>query len=125
MTKAFNDDLMPTTHPITAPCESSDSAESLIDGITYGKGACFVRLLILRIGMDNFLTGCKLYFDKFKWKNSTLDNFLACMQEVHDRADDLQEFSSRWLKTKGVSVFKAKIQDNQLRINQGFAEHGD
>ena len=48
--KAKMDDEMPTTHPIEATCISSIEAEQLIDGITYGKGAAFVRLLMLQIG---------------------------------------------------------------------------
>lgn len=42
-TKGYKDDLAPTTHPVEAICESSDQAQELLDGITYGKGACFVR----------------------------------------------------------------------------------
>ena len=42
-TKGYKDDLAPTTHPIEAVLESSDLAEEILDGITYGKGACFVR----------------------------------------------------------------------------------
>jgi aminopeptidase N len=48
--KAKMDDELPTTHPIEAACISSVEAEQLIDGITYGKGAAFVRLLMLQIG---------------------------------------------------------------------------
>ena len=42
--------------------ESSDLAEEILDGITYGKGACFVRQLIMRIGMETFLHGLRNYF---------------------------------------------------------------
>ena len=42
-TKARIDDQKPTTHSIEAKIVSSDEAEMLIDGITYGKGAVFVR----------------------------------------------------------------------------------
>ena len=42
-TKGYKDDMLPTTHPIEATCDSSDLAGELLDGITYGKGACFVR----------------------------------------------------------------------------------
>lgn len=50
VSKALMDDETPTTHPIEAECLSSIEAEQLIDGITYGKGAAFVRLLMLQIG---------------------------------------------------------------------------
>ena len=78
-TKGYKDDLAPTTHPIEAVLESSDLAEEILDGITYGKGACFVRQLIMRIGMETFLQGLRNYFQEFKWSNTTLDNFIQCM----------------------------------------------
>jgi aminopeptidase N len=43
VTKALLDDALPTTHPIQAICTNSDEAAQLIDGITYGKGAVFLR----------------------------------------------------------------------------------
>ena len=64
-TKGYRDDLAPTTHPIEAICETSEEAGELLDGITYGKGACFVRQLIMRVGMDAFLQGLKNYFQEF------------------------------------------------------------
>lgn len=40
---AYEDDLVPSTHCIDATCENTDVAQGLIDGITYGKGAVFLR----------------------------------------------------------------------------------
>lgn len=77
--KAYTDDLEPTTHPIEAPCENSREAEELIDGITYGKGAAFIRILMLNIGFQNFIEGCRLYFKRYAWQNCTLDDFISCM----------------------------------------------
>jgi aminopeptidase N len=59
---ALADDLKPTTHSIEAPCPSTEVAEGLIDGITYGKGAYFLRQLIHLIGTENFFIGCQKYF---------------------------------------------------------------
>jgi len=104
--KGYKDDLEPTTHPIEALCESSGEAATLLDGITYGKGACWVRQLIMRVGKDNFFSGLRDYFKEFRWRNSTLSDFIACMQKVYEPdSDSLTEFSSRWLKRKGVNSF--------------------
>jgi aminopeptidase N len=37
------EDLLPSNHNIEANCESTDVSESLIDGITYGKGASLLK----------------------------------------------------------------------------------
>lgn len=39
----LNDDLMPSNHCIQADCPTTDAAESLIDGITYGKGSSMIK----------------------------------------------------------------------------------
>lgn len=41
--KALIDDALPITHSIEAACTNSGEAAQLIDGITYGKGAVFLR----------------------------------------------------------------------------------
>lgn len=114
-TKGYKDDLEPTTHPIEASCESSDQAEMLLDGITYGKGACWARQLIMRIGLEKFLQGLSNYFNEFKWSNSTLDDFIRCMQQVYEpNSDSLTEFSSRWLKRQGVNSFTVREEQGKL-----------
>ena len=40
---ALDDDCLPSTHPIDAPCRDNEVAQGLLDGITYGKGAVFLR----------------------------------------------------------------------------------
>ena len=53
----LGDDLMPSNHIIQADCSSTDTAESLIDGITYGKGSSLIKQLIFLIGWDSFCSG--------------------------------------------------------------------
>ena len=64
--------------------------------------------------MDTFLKGLESYFSKFKWSNTTLDEFIGCMQAVYDPdSNNLTEFTGKWLKTKGVNSFKIEEKDNQ------------
>ena len=39
----LQEDLMPSNHKIQADCRGTDMAESLIDGITYGKGSSMIK----------------------------------------------------------------------------------
>lgn len=58
----LREDLMPSNHKIQADCPSTDTAESLIDGVTYGKGSSLIKQLIFLIGWDTFTNGLKIYF---------------------------------------------------------------
>ena len=81
---AYEDDLVPSTHSIYAPCESTDVAQGLIDGITYGKGAAFLRQVIHYVGKDIFFRGCAAYFKKYQFSNTTLSDLFACLQAEID-----------------------------------------
>ena len=125
-TKGYKDDLQTTTHPVSGLCQDTDMAEEILDGITYGKGACFVRQLLMRIGIDTFLQGCKSYFAQYCWRNTTLDDFIKCMQQEHEpNSNSLTEFSNKWLTFKGVNSFTFTVTDTQLTLTQGFMEFAD
>ena len=36
-------DMYSTTHPIAASCDSTEDADRIFDGISYGKGASFLK----------------------------------------------------------------------------------
>jgi aminopeptidase N len=76
---AYEDDLIPASHSIEAPCDYLDVAQGLIDGITYGKGAALLRQIIHYVGKEHFFAGCRAYFEKFAWGNSTLVDFFECL----------------------------------------------
>ena len=73
-------DLLPSNHNIDADCPNTDTAESLVDGITYGKGSSMIKQLIFLMGWDVFCAGLKIYFQRHKWGNTTLQDFISCMQ---------------------------------------------
>ena len=73
----LSEDMLPSNHKIQADCPSTDTAKSLIDGVTYGKGSSLIKQLIFLIGWDTFCKGLHIYFDKFKWTNTTLPDFIG------------------------------------------------
>ena len=109
------EDLMPSNHKIQADCPSTDTAESLIDGITYGKGSSMIKQLIFLMGWEVFCKGLKLYFKRHAWGNTTLPDFIGCMQTGFnegrpDEVLDLNNWSQNWLQTKGVNKHSAEIE---------------
>lgn len=79
---ALIDDSLPSTHPIEAPCKTSEEAPDLLDGITYGKGAVFLRQLIKIVGEKAFFKGCQGYFKKYAWGNTCLKDFISSIEEA-------------------------------------------
>lgn len=75
----LREDLMPSNHKIQADCPSTDTAESLIDGITYGKGSSMIKQVIFLMGWDTFCKGLEIYFNRHKWTNTTLPDFIGAL----------------------------------------------
>ena len=96
------EDLMSSNHNIQADCPNTDAAESLIDGITYGKGSSLIKQMIFLMDWDVFTAGIKIYFRKHKWSNTQLPDFIGAMQqgfneEKPDDDLDLTKWSEQWL----------------------------
>ena len=75
----LGEDLMPSNHKIQADCPTTDMAESLIDGITYGKGSSMIKQLIFLMDWKTFCAGLKIYFKRYRWKNTSLEDFIGCL----------------------------------------------
>lgn len=77
----YKDDEAITTHPIRGPVANTDEAESIFDGITYSKGAAVLKQLMFIIGKNSFSKALATYFERFAWRNTSLDDFIEALQE--------------------------------------------
>jgi aminopeptidase N len=131
----LSDDILPSNHKIQADCESTDTAESLIDGITYGKGSSMIKQLIFLIGWDVFTNGLKLYFQKYAWGNTTLPDFINAIQEAVTASDlaekpNLIDWSRDWIQTKGSNRIWHSFKETngkitEFTLHQSPCKHGD
>jgi aminopeptidase N len=92
-------DQLPSTHPVADEMPDVESVHQNFDGITYAKGASVLRQLVAWVGQDEFLAGCRDYFERHAWGNTTLSDFLAALERASGR--DLAEWRDRWLLTTG------------------------
>lgn len=81
-------DQLSSTHPIKCEILQTDQAETLFDGISYGKGASFLKQFYNLVGRESFVKGLHLYFDKYSWSNTELSDFVGCMQDAFDQIGD-------------------------------------
>lgn len=110
-------------------------SESLIDGITYGKGASLLKQLIYQMGWETFSEGLKIYFKKFAWTNTTLHDFISSLQAGYNKSHpdgdlNLDKWADQWLRTKGPNKITYDYTEENgkiksFRLNQGFTKFGD
>lgn len=99
---AYQQDQLPTTHPIVADIPDLEAAKLNFDGITYAKGAAVLKQLVAFVGEEAFFDGARRYFAAHAYGNTTLDDLLVQLEEVSGR--DVRAWSKAWLETTGVST---------------------
>ncbi|WP_149085167.1 MULTISPECIES: aminopeptidase N [Microbacterium] len=103
---AYQQDQLPTTHPIVADIPDLEAAKLNFDGITYAKGASVLKQLVAFVGDDAFFEGARRYFAANAFGNTTLDDFLVELSAVSGR--DMTDWAAAWLQTTGVSTIWAE-----------------
>lgn len=98
---AYEQDELPTTHPISAEVPDTNATRTAFDSITYNKGGSVLKQLVAIVGEDAFLKGIKNYLQKYAYSNPTLDNFIDELQSASGK--DLSDWSHEWLETSGVN----------------------
>jgi len=115
----ISEDTLSTTHPITCTINATDEAESLFDGISYGKGASFLKQIYNMIGREAMSAGLHSYFAKYAWKNTTLPDFVNCLNDAFEAKGDktllgqdfsLSEWCDTWLTTSGVNILEPVVE---------------
>ena len=104
---AYEQDQLPTTHPIVADIPDVEAAKQNFDGITYAKGASVLKQLVAYVGEEEFYEGARRYFQRHAFGSTTLADLIATLQEASGR--DLQEWVQQWLHTTGVSELTPRV----------------
>jgi aminopeptidase N len=100
-------DQLPSTHPIADEMFDVESVHQNFDGITYAKGASVLRQLVAWVGQDAFLAGCRDYFARHAWGNTTLADFLEALERASGRK--LSAWRDEWLMTTGVNLLTPDV----------------
>lgn len=124
---ASNSDTLSTTHPIKKDAATTDSADDMVNAITYGKGSAFIKQVIHMISKEAMSKGCHLYFKKHAWTNTTLDDFIdalskGCQETNQDLEVDLKKYCVDFLTTKGINSVKAEVEDKEDGIAITFKQ---
>jgi len=101
-------DQLPSTHPIADEMPDVESVHQNFDGITYAKGASVLRQLVAWVGQEAFLAGCRDYFARHAWGNTTLSDFLSALERASGR--ELSAWRDEWLRTTGVNLLTPDVE---------------
>lgn len=118
---AYQQDQLPSTHPIAADAPDIETAEQNFDGITYAKGASVLKQLQAYVGYEEFFAGVRKHFDNHAYANATFADLLGALEEASGR--DLSDWAEQWLRTTGVSVLRPEIGETFAMLQEEPRPH--
>ncbi len=118
-THAYEQDQLPSTHPIVATINDLEDVEVNFDGITYSKGASVLKQLVAWVGLDAFYAGISGYLQKHAGGNATLRDLLDQLEVTSGR--ELTVWAQLWLETAGVNTLRPAIETTEDGTVVSFA----
>lgn len=104
---AYQQDQLPSTHPVFSDGYDIETVDQNFDGITYAKGASVLKQLQAYVGREEFLAGVRRHFANHAWGNASFDDLLGALEQSSGR--DLSDWANQWLKTTGINTLGAKF----------------
>lgn len=98
---AYQQDQLPTTHPVSTDASDIETVEQNFDGITYAKGASVLKQLQAYVGREEFFAGARRYFAQHRWGNARFEDLVPALEASSGR--DLSQWADQWLLTTGIS----------------------
>ncbi|MGN6444736.1 aminopeptidase N [Amnibacterium sp.] len=114
----YEQDQLPSTHPIVADIASVQDIAVNFDGITYAKGGSVLKQLVAYVGRREFFAGVAAYLREHAWGNATLADLLARIAAASGR--DLAAWSAEWLETAGVNTLVPEIETDSKGVVTRF-----
>ena len=113
-TWAYQQDQLPSTHPVYADIRDLDDVLVNFDGITYAKGGSILKQLVAYVGREPSMRALQSYFRKHAWGNTRFADLLAELEEASGR--DLGPWSDAWLKTAGVNTLEVEVSTDAAGV---------
>ncbi|ALC06577.1 Aminopeptidase N [Corynebacterium deserti GIMN1.010] len=125
---AYQQDQLPSTHPVFSDGYDIETVDQNFDGITYAKGASVLKQLQAYVGREEFLAGVRRHFANHSWGNATFEDLLGALELASGR--DLSDWANQWLKTTGINTLGASFEVEggkytSFAVTQTGAEPGD
>ncbi len=94
----------------------STNLMSMLNPNSYQKGGWILHMLRKKIGDENFWNGIKFYYETYKFKNASTDDFRKAMESVSNI--NLENFFHQWLGQSGHPILKTSwlYHQNKLQL---------
>jgi aminopeptidase N len=102
--KAIKSDQYFTSHSIINEVPDTEAAGLSYDTIMLYKGASLIEYLYYLCQEEKFLSGLRLFLNKYKNKNANIENFIAVFKEVLPTTElNTLDIFQTFLNNRGVN----------------------
>ena len=105
---AMDLDARRSSHAIQQPVEDESRMNDAFDGITYGKGQAFLRMLETYLGEAEFRRGIRSYMQRHQYANATTADLWAALEQATGRP--VARIASDWTTRTGFPVIDVAAQ---------------
>jgi tricorn protease interacting factor F2/3 len=109
-------DALSTTHPVQAQVKNVAEATHTFDSISYGKGACVLRMLEGYIGEETFRKGVSDYLKKFSYSNATGKDLWEALGVRSGLP--VTSMAREWLTRPGYPLVTARVVGDKIELKQ-------
>jgi len=105
---AMDLDARRSSHAIQQPVEDESRMADAFDGITYGKGQAFLRMLETYLGEAEFQRGIRAYMQRHQYSNATTADLWAALEQTTGKP--VARIASDWTTRTGFPVIDVDAQ---------------
>ena len=113
---ALSEDCLINSHPIEAKVKEADEIEQIFDGISYGKGSAFLRMMHNYVGNENFLKGASNYLKKLSYQNAEGKQLWESIEEASEIP--VVKIAEEWIKRQGFPLIKISSERDLITLEQ-------
>lgn len=95
-------DSLQGSHPVEMEIQDATEAKQIFDDISYKKGCSVLMMISSELGPDRFLTGCKLYLQRYAYGSTTSEDLWSSIQQA--TGEPIREKMHTWTKQPGYPV---------------------
>jgi len=111
----FGDSLM-STHPIDVAVNDPQEISQIFDEISYGKGACILRMIESFIGEEVFREGVSRYLKRFQYANATGKDLWASLEQASNQP--IRSVMEAWIGKPGHPIIKVRHGQGRIKLQQ-------
>ena len=100
-------DALSSARAVRNPVEHTYQAMEAFDGITYVKGAAFVRMLHGWLGDTAFRNGLRAYMSEHAWGNASADDLFRALARTSEKS--VSDVAATFLNVPGVPLVRAEL----------------